>query len=268
MISSVLKSKYLRLQEVIRGHESMLVALSGGIDSALLSVVAHQVLGDSMLAVTSFSPSVPEWDKKDALDIVAANKIPHRVINSFEIGNKNYAKNPQNRCYYCKSMLYENLDLLARKEGFNAIANGTNKDDLSDYRPGLVAGKEFNVVTPFVEVEINKSDIRELAKCLGVKTFSKPASPCLSSRIPYGMKVTSKKLRQIEEMEQFFIDLGASKVRARHFDKKVIIELPKEDQSLFGLSYDRFNDLAKGLGFEEVRMRTFKSGSLNKEIKT
>jgi len=187
-------SKLERLRELIRSYGSCLVAYSGGVDSVFLAHVAREVLGDKLLAVIADSPSLPRRELEEALSIARRFQIPARVVKTAEFENPNYVANPNNRCYFCKHELFEELAPIARAEGFAVIAYGENASDVGDFRPGAQAAAEFQVRAPLKEAGLTKAEIRQLSARLGLPTAEKPQMACLSSRIPYGAPVTEEKL--------------------------------------------------------------------------
>ncbi|MFQ5584726.1 MAG: ATP-dependent sacrificial sulfur transferase LarE, partial [Calditrichia bacterium] len=190
----------------------------------------------------------------------------HLIIHTNELEDENYARNPANRCYFCKNELYSKLTQIARREGIKFIANGTNMDDLGDYRPGLQAAREFEVVSPLKEAGLTKPDIRELAKKLGLRIWDKPASPCLSSRIPYGQSVTFEKLSVIEKAEAYLKSLSIREVRVRHFGTVARIETPLPDFEIIQKNMERIKKQIYSLGFEKMEWKEFKSGALNPSV--
>ena len=213
-------SKLTRLKELIEGYGSCLVAYSGGVDSVFLARVARDVLGDRALAVIADSPSLPRRELADALDLAEKFQIPVRVVKTAEFNNPSYLANPNNRCYFCKHELFTELAPLARAEGFSVIAYGENASDVGDHRPGAKAAAEFQVRAPLKEAGLTKQEIRDLSAELGLPTADKPQMACLSSRIPYGERVTPEKLRMIEEAEFTLKNLGFYDVRVRHHELK------------------------------------------------
>ena len=214
----MVSEKYNQLQACLRSYGSCLVAYSGGVDSAFLAYVAHQVLGESSLAAIADSPSLPRREFDDALAIAERFHFPVRVIQTQEFANPSYLSNPSNRCYFCKHELFTQLAPLAKSEKMSVIAYGENASDVGDYRPGAQAASEFQVRAPLKEVGLTKAEIRQLSAELGLPTSDKPQMACLSSRIPYGEPVTEEKLKMIEQAEDILRDLGFYDVRVRHHE--------------------------------------------------
>ena len=204
---------------------SVLVCYSGGVDSAFVLQVAHRVLGARALGMTAVSPSLPASEKDAAVALAKELGAPHELVETHEIDDPSYAANPSNRCYFCKSELYKVASEFARARGFSAIANGTNVDDLGDYRPGLDAAREAGVVSPLLDVGMTKADVRSHALALGLPVWDKPAAACLSSRLPYGTAVTRERLSQIGGLEEDLRALGFRQLRVRWHDKVARIEV-------------------------------------------
>jgi pyridinium-3,5-biscarboxylic acid mononucleotide sulfurtransferase len=218
---SMALEKLDRLRALLRSYGSCLVAYSGGVDSVFLARVAREVLGAKTLAVIADSPSLPRRELHEALALGRQFDFPVRVIQTEEFANPDYTANPLNRCYFCKHELFARLIPLAKAEGFATIIYGENASDLGDYRPGAQAAAEFQVRAPLKEVGLTKAEIRDLSAQLGLPTAEKPQMACLSSRIPYGDKVTPEKLGMIERAENVLRDLGFHDVRVRHHEFKV-----------------------------------------------
>jgi len=246
-----------------------LVAFSGGVDSSLVAFLARTLLGKArVVAVISASPSLKLGDLDAAKAFCLAHDIPLKVIRTSELDNPDYFTNPANRCYFCKHTLYGDLDAFARDFGGWWILNGTNHDDLGDYRPGIEAGTEFQVRSPLAECHLRKPEVRALASALGLECWDKPASPCLSSRIPYGQRVTEKKLRQIEAGEVFLNKLGFPIVRVRHNDGQAVVEVPGEQVPALQRFADTVSEHLLELGFQAVEIdpEGFVSGKLNRSL--
>jgi len=212
------QSKLEDLRALLRSFGSCLTAYSGGVDSAVLALVAHQELGARALAAIADSPSLPRAELQEALDLAGAAGFEVRVVRTREFQNADYLANPQNRCYFCKHALFEELVPLARREKFAVLAYGENASDIGDHRPGAAAAAEFQVRAPLKEVGLTKAEIRAFSGDLGLATADKPQMACLSSRIPYGEAVTPEKLRMIEAAEAYLKSLGYFDVRVRHHE--------------------------------------------------
>jgi len=271
MYANSLDEKYARLREILRELESVAVAFSAGVDSTLVLKVAIDVLGaEKVVAVTGRSDSLALAEFEAACELARSVGAEHVVIDTDEFDNPNYTSNPKNRCYFCKTTLYQHLARFIRERGLAAIVNGINADDLGDYRPGIEAASEFGVHCPAAEAGLTKDDLRELSQRLGLLTFDKPASPCLSSRVPYGDAVTPEKLRMIEKAEKFLHGLGFRVCRVRHHDALARIEVPVEEipRLTDPLTAARVEAHLRSLGYKEVEVdpRGFRSGSLNEPI--
>jgi uncharacterized protein len=249
----------------MRQHPSVLVAYSGGVDSALVLAVAHRVLGDKALGAIGVSPSYAKRELESALAVAAEMGAPVRVIDTQEHLDPNYIANPTNRCYFCKTELYNQLLKLARDENFAAIVDGNNASDVGDFRPGWKAAKERDVQSPLADLGIDKEGVRALAKLLGVRVWDKPASPCLSSRVPHGTAISPELLSQIEKAEDVLVALGFKQFRVRHHNDIARVEVPAGDlpralelreKIVAGIS-------AAGYRFVTLDLAGFKSGGLN-----
>ena len=214
----VVSERYERLRGLLRSYGSCLVAYSGGVDSAFLAYVAHDVLGDKALAAIADSPSLPRREFEEALALSRQFRFPVRVLRTREFENASYLANPDNRCYFCKHELFTELAPLAKAEGFAVIVYGENASDIGDYRPGAQAAAQFQVRAPLKEAGLTKADIRALSAELGLPTADKPQMACLSSRVPYGEAVSPEKLKMIEQAENLLRDLGFYDVRVRHHE--------------------------------------------------
>lgn len=211
-----LSAKLAALEAILKEHAPLVIAYSGGVDSTCLLAVARRTLGDRVLGVIADSPSLPRQGLADALDLARRIGVPVEVIVSAEMENPDYARNPLNRCYFCKAELFARMDALARKRRFAAIAYGENADDPPEDRPGSQAAREFAVLAPLRQAGLTKAEIRQLSRDLGLPTADAPSQPCLSSRIPFGTPVTKEALAMIEAGEAFLRHLGFRVLRVRH----------------------------------------------------
>jgi uncharacterized protein len=218
-----------KLSALFRGMKSVLVCYSGGIDSAFVLAVAHRELGEKAVGMTAVSPSLPESERQDAERIAKAIGAEHRFVESHEIEREGYVKNAPDRCFHCKSELYELASAKCREWGLSAIVNGTNLDDLGDYRPGLEAARQADVRSPLVEAGMNKAHVRAAARQIGLDVWDKPAAACLSSRIPYGTSVTRERLAQIGGFEAELKALGFRQVRVRWHEQIARIEVSLDE---------------------------------------
>ncbi len=265
MNRSAIQSKHDALRNCMRDMPSAIVALSGGVDSSLVAYIAHQELGDRALAVTSGSASLKREDLALCRSITAEWGMAHLVVDTPELDNPNYAANPVNRCYFCKSTLYQALDGVARKRGIATVLNGANLDDMGDHRPGMLAAKEFAVRSPLLECGFRKEDIRALSAELGLRNADKPQAACLSSRVPYGTPISQELLDRIERAERVLGELGFTQSRVRHHGDVARLEiLPRE----FELAIARREELSRlikacGYLFVSLDLEGFRSGSLN-----
>jgi len=264
----ILKEK--KLEDILKEIGSCIVAFSGGVDSAYLAVTASRVLGDQALIVTAESASYPQYQKEVALRVVKQFGLRHEFIISQELEDPAYARNPVNRCYFCKHELYGLLMGLAANRGCEYVVDGNNLDDTGDYRPGRIAGGEFRVRSPLIEAGLGKEEIRHLSERAGLPTWNLPASACLSSRIPYGSEVTREKLHMIEQAEDLLRSMGFPQTRVRHHGNIARVEIPREVMSDFLKIevLDRVSSGLKGLGFRFVTldMEGYRSGRLNEDL--
>ena len=269
IVDKTLDRKFADLKKLVSGYGSLIVAYSGGVDSTFLAAVAHAVLGVNTLSVTSRSPSVAPEELEAAKALARTRGWRHLVVDTNEIEDPRYLANDGRRCFFCKTELYTHLGQVAAAEGVTKVANGANTDDLGDYRPGMEAAKNFEVVSPLVETGMSKQDIRDISKCLGLPTWDKPAQPCLSSRIPYGTVVSVGALAMIGKSEKGLRELGFSVVRVRHYGQTARVEIPIDDFERF--EYVRSEAerivLASGYKVMELDPKGFRSGALNDALR-
>ncbi|MEE9281764.1 MAG: ATP-dependent sacrificial sulfur transferase LarE [Myxococcota bacterium] len=263
------QAKEALLLERLVASDGLLIAYSGGVDSAYLAYAAHRALGDRVLAVTADSPSYPESHRSMAKTVAASVGFAHRFVSTHELENPDYAANPTNRCYFCKTELFRVLERLRRELGYAAVAYGINRDDTGDFRPGHAAAGEHRVLSPLLDAGLGKLEIRELSRDAGLPCADLPASACLSSRIPYGMEVTAEKLRQIDRAEDALRELGFRQLRVRHHGDVARIELAPDEMK--GLEPGRQRSMARALhelGFKYVSLDLdgYRMGSLNEGL--
>lgn len=258
--------KFEKLLSILKDMKSAVIAFSGGVDSTFLLKAAKQAEIDCM-AVTSFSETMPESELRFAKRMAEIIGVRHRIINTSELNNPLFIQNERDRCFYCKDELFLKLIKIANEEGFRFILDGSNADDESDWRPGRKAALKHGVRSPLIEAEFSKSEIREASKKLGLPTWSKPASPCLSSRFPYGIKITSEALKKVELSEDFIKKLGFTDIRVRYNNDTARIEIINDEMERL-LNKEIRNAVVKELkklGFKYITfdLEGLRSGNLN-----
>lgn len=262
-----LAAKSALLDQILRDAGSLMVAYSGGTDSAFLAFAAHRVLGDKMLAVIADSPSLPRKELESALNLCETLRIPLQILHTNELSDPKYQQNDANRCFHCKDELFTHMNLLREQLRFDAIAFGMNTDDRGEHRPGQSAAQNHHVIAPLVSADLSKPEIRQLAQNAGLPVHDKPASACLSSRLAYGLPVTAERLAQVEQAEDLLHSMGFTQVRVRHHDTLARIEIAREDLSraLDLELLDTISNSFKRLGFTFVTldMQGYRTGSMN-----
>ena len=265
------EEKEKKLFRYLERYRRVVVAFSGGVDSSYLAFCANRVLGDESRAVTAISPSVSGYQRRLALEFAQGYQLNHTLIETREMENPDYARNPTNRCYFCKDELYVHLKRLLQEWNAEAILDGSNLDDIGDYRPGRRASREQGVLSPFIDVKLSKDEIRSLSLKWGLPTWDLPAMPCLSSRFPYGVAITEEKLQQVDAAEAYIRSLGVVSFRVRHHEELARIEVDRAERHKL-LDPDLFDDINRkfrSLGYRYVTLdlQSFRSGSLNDVVK-
>lgn len=264
----MIERKFEKLKRILRSLESAVIAFSGGVDSSFLAKVAYDVLGDKAVAVTADSALYSEVE--EAKEIAKEIDIKHELFFTEELDIPEFSDNPPERCYYCKKELFSKLWEIAKQRGFKHVVDGTNYDDLGDYRPGMKASAELNVSSPLKDAKLTKSEIRELSKKLGLRTWSKPSMACLASRFPYGTHITHEKLSVVGEAEQFLRELGIKQLRVRHHENIARIEVLPEDMELLlknGIRkkiVEKFKQL--GYTYVTLDLSGYRTGSMNEAL--
>jgi len=262
--------KFQHLEKNLLNMESVLVAYSGGVDSSLVLRVAKDVLGDKVFGITATSSVYPAEEIEQAEAFAQNLGVRHKIIETQELSNPKFVNNPQNRCYWCKRELFAELISIARKNDLNYVLDGTNLDDMDDFRPGMKAAHEFGIRSPLKEAAFTKEDIRSLSKRLGLPTWDKPSFACLASRFPYGVMITQENLLKVDKAERFLRELGLTQVRVRHHNTIARIEVPKEDiPKLFEeTARSRLLSYLKKLGYSYVAVdiEGYRTGSMNEVL--
>lgn len=264
------KAKLDRLKSYLRGLGSLAVGFSGGVDSTFLLFVAHEVLGERAIAVTESDPAVPGREVDEAKAFCESKGIRQIVFTADPLQEEGYRKNSADRCYFCKRLIFSEIRKIAFENGIEYVAEGSNIDDLGDYRPGLRAASELGIVAPLREAGLTKSDIRDLSKEMGLPTWNKPAYACLASRFVYGEEITKEKLLMVEQAEQFLIGLGFVEERVRMHGSLARIEVPAKDiarlasDEIRGKIYGRFKEI--GFTYVSLDLNGYRTGSMNETL--
>lgn len=265
-----LEEKYEKLISIVKNLESVAIGFSGGVDSTFLLKVAKDTLGDDVLAVTARSSTYPEREFLEAKEYAKDFNAKHEVIVSEELDIEGFSKNPIDRCYHCKNELFSKIQAVAKEKGYKYVLDGSNLDDVGDFRPGMKAAKELGVRSPLKEAEMTKEDIRNLSEKLNLPTWNKPAFACLSSRFPYGNEITEEKLSMVEKAEEYLRSLGIEQSRVRHHENIARIEVnPKERKKFFDEDLmDEVGKTLQGFGFTYVTLDIigYRSGSMNEVL--
>ena len=261
-------TKLERLRALLRETGGIAVAFSSGVDSSFLLKVAHEELGERVVAVTARSHSFPKREQDEAAAFCTREGIRQVVVDSEELVIPGFRQNPKNRCYLCKKELFTKILEIARAEGLSAVAEGSNMDDLGDYRPGLQAVRELGIRSPLREAGLTKAEIRELSRALGLPTWNKPSFACLASRFPYGEEITVERLARVERAEQYLLDLGFGQVRVRSHGDLARIELCAADIPKAIEQREKIHAALKGFGFAYVALdlQGYRTGSMNEVL--
>jgi uncharacterized protein len=262
------QEKLGELQQLLKDLKSCAIAYSGGVDSTFLIKVSYDILGKNALAVTATSSTYPERELDEARQYAQEIGIPHIIIHSEELDIPSFSDNPPDRCYHCKKELFQKIQHIAQEHHLNAVLDGSNADDTSDYRPGTRARNELGIKSPLKEVGLTKQEIRELSSQLHLKSSEKPAFACLASRFPYGVKITKERLKQVESAEEYLFSLGIKQCRVRYHDHIARIEVSADDFPIIHSHVQKIIKHFKTLGFTYITLdlEGYRTGSLNEVL--